>query len=597
MRNAWMALLVSVLLAACGGGGDNTDTGIGPLQDTQEDNDAIGPGDAHHPGPDVVQQGGLVMELFGVPSPTQSTTEAALPVRVRIYDPETASLASGVPVEFTLSVETQPPTGTPNAVITETMALTGDDGAAETVLRTGTVSGVVYRVDVSAQGADNDVSLIVQVGEQPTGDLRVILAYEGDNPPVDVRVLLLNQVFVCDGFNPGAPPEDLLGEFDATMASGEWIGEGLTQSGQWVVMLIGEDVNGSIVSSGCRSEVRVVPSQRTDVTVTMYPVGLHLPGIYDFTETVDLSAALPNNIDQFVNAMETGLADPTAALTTMAEDIYTEIYREPTPPPADAADAGEPPTPCHELWEADYPGAITGHALTTPGWLDLLTGFAGKAEVALGAVTVDGEIEVTGAPPGPYAGAFEWDELSFSYDGQGITLTQADWESLIYVMRLASEDATFDADVDGYDHLVVNEHMLKLEPGRIVGYLLLYHALEGVGSETATVQDLVKEHFDCRGLVQRLSPETTTCLANFQISNDVFVERCEQVAMGLIGDAVGILEGWIATRENVTLSGEATVVDADQDLAVDSSTGGSLTGQVVRDDANVGEATATFSIQ
>jgi hypothetical protein len=564
--------LAALALSACGGGssGGGADATGGPDVSTPLDGAAAD--DTAPGGPDgVTPPGAVAVALFGMDPEVTAFTEARLAVKVRVYDPGAARPLAGVPVDFALEVVTGPAVGSADGTLEETLALSDSDGRATVIFATGSGSDAVYRITVTAAGAPEPVVLTVTVQAPATGGIRVTFDYRGDSPPTTVRVLLLTAILQCDGFNPGAPPATPYSA-DVPFADGSWSTLGLQQSPNWNVLLVGLDAAGSVVAGGCSQQVRVVADVTTNVAVTMTPVGLHLPGTYDWSETLDLSAALPTDVATFGDRAATLFEDSWDALEA---GLRTAITERLTPLDPDLA--------CVPLWEAAVGPAVEGVAAAHHPWVNgLRTGALADLDTrlaaALSAVTLEAGLIVRGAAPGPFTGDLTWRALSLPFGGRTVRWEPSDLAAVVYPIRLANDTTTWAARVDGYDDLVVTEHALVLEPGRIAAALVLEEALAASPAAPARLADLALDLFDCAAVAAALPGDVTTCLADEQIAVEDVRATCQAVVRELAGAPGDLLAGWVTPAVTLTLTGTGTLVDADRDLGVDRVDDGALTG-------------------
>jgi len=578
-------------LVACGGGGDGNggaDTGrvedvVNPLDFERGDDSGAGGDDSATP------PGAVALSLFGMEPETTAFTDARLSVKVLVFDPEAEAALSGVRVDFALEVATAPASGPADGALEERQALSDGDGVAEVIFATGTAAGAVYRITATAEGAPDPAVLTVTVQSQATGGIRVTFDYEGDNPPTTVRVLLMTAIWQCDGFNPGAPPETPLAA-DVPFGDGVWSTEGLQQSPNWNVLLVGLDAAGSVVAGGCAQQVRIVADVTTDVAVTMTPVGLHLPGTYQWSETLDLSAALPANVGSFVDAAGYLFLDGWGSLTIGLQNAISEQLA-----PLD------PDLECVPLWEAAVGPAVGGVAAAHHPWVtDLdttaLAGLEARLSAALSAVTLEAELVVTGAAPGPYAGDVTWRAVSLTFDGAPLRWEPGDLAAFVYPIRLADDTTTWAGRVDGYDDLVVTEHALVLEPARIVAALILEEVLADSPVAPAAVEDLALDLFDCAAIAAALPGDVTTCLAHEQIAVEDVRATCEAVVRDMAAVPGDLLASWVTPAVRLTSTGTGTLVDADHDLGVDRVDAGALTGALTVDAAPGATVDGTFTM-
>ena len=593
MRTSYLTITIILtmgLLAACGGGGgggggdDVTGSGTDATTSDAAGGETTAPADAE---PETL--GPRAIQVFGMQSPTTSFAGGRLLVSFRVYDPVAGVPLGGVVVNLRVEVETAPAGGAAEGYLQETTALTDGDGVVEVVFETGPDGGAVYRIVASVEGADEDAVLVVNVEAPPSGSLDVTFTYDGETPLATLRILLLSEIYVCDGFNPGAPPAGAYREAEIAYAT-QWHADDLPQSPRWVVLVVGLDGAGNVAAGGCLADIRVVAEQPAVVTVDLQPAGLHLPGVYSFNETLDLSAAAPADADALAAAVQDALADPRG--------LITEGFRALVSDHVDASTAeADPESECKPLWEADVAGAVEGGVPATAAWTGGFTGLGDRIAAALSAVTVSGEWTIQGDTGTTFFAETHIASLGLSWDGAAFSWPPAEWSATIYPIRLADETTTLRGELLGYDDFAVTEHALVLEPGRIAAALVTQHVLGGAPGGPAKLAEVATTFVDCPSVVAGLSGEVTECLAGYPIYLAVenLVELCEQVVVDELAAATALLEAWVTPAVVVQTSGEATVIDENQDLGADRIRDGVLTGEVTVDGAPSGAVTGTFS--
>ena len=586
-----IALLL--VLGGCGGGGGGAaaDTGVPPGTDAVTADG--GGGGGGEDGTSASDDGGgqtvgpREIQVFGTSNPTTSFAGGRLAVSFLVFDPEAAVAVAGARVDIRAEVETQPPAGGADGFFEEETALTNGDGVATVVFQTGSVGGAVYHVIGSVEGAEQDAVLVVHVEQPPTGSLQVSFSYAGETPLASLRILLMAQSYICDAFNPGAPPEAVFHE-ETTTSLDPWTVDGIPQSPGWVVLVVGLDGAGSVVAGGCRSEIRVVADQTSMVTVDLHPAGLHVPGIYAVNEQLDLSAAAPSDAAALATIVRDALADPRGLLAEGFRAVITAHV-----------DATAPESECKPLWEAEVAGAVEAAVPATAAWTAAFEGLAGRIEAALSAVDVSAQWTLSGEGAGgaSFAAEIHIASLGLRWDGAALSWTPAEGGAAVYPIRLADETTTLAAGLVGYDRLEVRSHDMVLEPHRIAAALVTQQILGGLPGGPASLAEVAVTFFDCPAVVAGLSGEVTTCLAGYPIYLAVedLVARCEEVVREQLAPASALLQAWVTPAVVVRLAGAATVVDADQDLGVDRIRDGVLTGEVLHDGTAAGAVTGTFS--
>lgn len=584
--SAIISTLLVISLAACGSSGSDSGADVtGPGPDVVTGQDTPGPDDIAT-GVDTPAPSGLVLELFGQAPEQNTLPQQNLDIVFRLYDPTTGALIEGETVDVTLEVVTPPSTGTADATLSAASAVTDVDGLAEVTLSTGTATGVVYRVVGTTRGAADPATVRVTVGEVPTGTLDITFNYEGDNPPQDVEVLLLNQVYVCDSFNPGAPPASPVFRLDVPLADGGVVLPEVTQSEFWVVLLVGTDAAGSVVAGGCRADVRVDADDTTEITVAMGPVGLHLPGVYAITATFDLSNAGPSDAGDLASTLTTLLDDPQATLEAALKARITERIED---------TATGDPTECVTTWEGAVGAAIATATPASAGWLGPFQAIQADLDAALGSVSIAGEMEVTSAEgPDTYEGELTWTSMALTFRSESLSWSVETMGSFVYPIRLPVDPDAMAMHVDGYDDLVVDSLEMTLEPGRIAGALVTQYIMDGAPGAPASLNDVSYDFFGCSDIWGALSAEATECLLRYQIPTRDFVEECEILVAAHMEPASTILLDWVVRADVASFTGTAKLYDDDQNLGTDRVEDGALSGNVTGDEVDLGTATGTF---
>ncbi len=594
---ALTAFIALLALVGAGCGGDEVVTGtVGEIvgADGAGSLDGVPSADGEHPRGHRY----MILTLREPGQPLVLQIDDAEHAFFKVIDLQNGQPASGVPLTLELT-QTAPTEGSGvvgDASISSTSVLSDSQGMGTVVVRAGAVPEVQYDLRASTTGAESAV-LPIQVTGLPTGDLRVTLAWEGPIPLKTIRVGLRQGNFNCTQYHPENPPSSSAGEKTVLGANSKALFDSLLAGERYSVFAVATtEVEGEgehLAAGGCLDSVFVAAGSVADVTMQLRLAPLRLAGAYTVRGRFD-----------FTNVAEDFLDSQGAAGEVIADVL--RFFRNPG--------------------EIIFKYVIEAARLFLPGYvaelIDLVWDFIGdpiedavsdwlKDLEALEEFWTIGE-DITGVVSDlelisrvKFSKVYSDFTLNGKEDFIGLALywrlgcddrtprtgcsnpppendvcgrypfTLRDFNDPDFPLDLASSN--FTARIVNWNGLDIDPHVIKINYGKLILYGLNHILLPAISGETS-LSAAFKKMMSCDSL---------DGFAGFSASD---VRNACNGAMGLIGTFIESTMAGLNWNSNLTLHGNATLIDDSDNLVVDRITKGRYTGNVVLN----GQLTSSF---
>jgi uncharacterized RDD family membrane protein YckC len=572
-------------LAGCGG------SGAGAGVDVSEP-DGGGPGaDVRFPGADTPAAPDVPLVCQGPCFLLAFRAADAQPIEVRngtqrtftlvVTHPDTGAAAAGVPVSLRLA---GPANGT--STLGATSVTTDAAGEAAVTLRADEATlPVTWFVIASAPGSA-DASLEVVVTGGDLGAIAATLVYVGTQPLSRVDVALLGADAVCAALDPLALPAPLATHTVTSVEAGVTFAD-LPLDGRYTVAATAWTGEGLRVAFGCVGGLTVVNGGTTPARIELFDRLLDLGGRFAAAMALDLAAlaAAPGlaAVDDFA---------ARAAGDDLAADVANRLR---------ALAVSE--NPAAGAAALDAYGAAVRAALVSwrdqsgPSWLTQGP-FGPDLAAILGATTLDGGLTVTHEGETYVRGAATWERLSLPTSpqcaGAGCprrTLSAAELATMSPPIELL--EGSWSATIANRDRLTVQTHRLTLGAGALAWYALDWLVLPAAGARPAGgLRASLAAWPDCAAVADQIATGT---LAGVGLDRAGFAPRCRQAADVELAAVLGAVDR-LPDLARLRLHGSARLLDAADDLLVDTIEDGEVVGYAETTDGTQGPAvTGTWS--
>ncbi|MBI2892303.1 MAG: hypothetical protein HYY06_02035 [Deltaproteobacteria bacterium] len=497
-------------------------------------------------------------------SPLQLRFGEEAELRFRYLDPATGDPASGE-VAFALDGSAG------DSSLTATSALTDPDGVAATALRAGT-QAATFRVRASAPDAAN-AYVEVSVSDAGFGSISATVLYEGERQLWSVELFLytLAPDGDCGSLDPRDPPVADRNVAAQREADGRWTGvlAGLAVGPTYAVLARGHAAASGIVASGCLPGIVVTagpdgPPAQASIALADLPYGTG--GAFVLESRFDLGAALGPRVSDWI-APASDLVDAsggTAGFILAEVSLYV------------GANFGDQPDNDFEDRRDELAPALARRLADLGVDVDdILRVVDDGLEEALSELTLTSVLSLDGA-----ADAIRDEgDLGFSHEaiGLGFPVTAGgDRRSLDEVsfgeaglVSMSSGKARLDSD-----RLSIGEHTLPFRAGSLAVAILDHALAPAYGG--AALEEWLADALACEDVGEWLADETALELCGAPC----YEAACDQAAASLAGAIrAGLLAGDVDVAD-LTLEGDANLLDANGDANTDSLLAGHWVGSL-----------------
>lgn len=457
-------------------------------------------------------------------------------------------------------------------------AYTDASGIASVTFRSGTAADKTYTIEVSADGAQ-PVRFDVYVADSPRGDLRVTLAYEGPIAVRNVHVRLVNGQFTCGQFTPINPPVDVVGEKTLLgVGQGDVVWQHLPASQRFTVVATAESQEGHLAAAGCIDGVVIVGEQENNVTLTMFLLTLNPAGVYDSTSVFDFTGAIPGQVGALVDQISQLFTSPGHFLIDQVKKIA-------------AAYVGELITNAvFGLFEDTVADVIDNWMFNnSPQWIQDILQVGQDLLQVVNNLEMQAELRISKLSNDYYVqGALLWNGIVLYWHWGCAEQGQPGYDPNCgrYVFNLAAFQNTqfpmdiveghFTATIQNFNQLDIDNHVIKINYGKLIIFVLNELILPALSGEH-TLLDAVLSFINCQAIGQSIGG-----FGVLGISEQDVEDFCTSAVTTIVSPVQFVLGG-LAIDSQLRMSGNATMIDQDDDLKVDKIVDGHFLGHFESD--------------
>lgn len=577
--------IAALSLVACGDehyiaiGGDDLNT---PTPDAQPETDT-----SETPTPSG--SGREIIVLHDASRPLSASVGQTLPIRVKVIDYERGGPAGGTTVEFALAPVDAAQPG--SATISTRQTYADDGGVASINFRAGQDGEVGYRITVSASHAE-PVSFELFVSDAPRGTLTVSVANDVGLALQNVDLRLVPGVNSCLNFHPTLLPEDVIA--DATLLSindqARW--SNLPASERFTLVAVARNTDGNLAAAGCHDGIVIIANQDNHISLPLYLLTLNPAGTYDSITHFDFRGAIPGRVGQVIDEITLLFESPGGFLILQVKrlaanyvgnlitDFIFGLFEDKVIEVIDDWALNDSPAWVQELLSV-------GRDLT-----QIVTNLEMLADLTIHKVTsayvVQGNLDWTGialywrrgcaseGSPGydPACGRHEFSLHQFSNTQFPMDIIEGRWIG----------------NITSFNHLDIANHTVKISYGKLVIFVLNELILPAVSGER-NLRDAVQSMVNCPRLADRIY---FSQLGRIGIEKRHIEGFCTGAIDIIILPATMILES-LAVDSQLRLSGNAVMVDNDDDLKVDEFINGRFLGNFESDGREGAPFTGTWT--
>lgn len=569
-----LLLLASSLAAGAGGCGDEkiVAVGGGPLHDVTSGDAPDGAGQDTGTNPPT----GLreIVVLHDTSRPLSITVTQNQLLRAKVIDYGLGGPASDVTLRFAVVSGAEAGDGS----LSSFSAYTDASGIAAVTFRSGTAADKTYTIQVSADGAE-PVRFDVYVADSPRGDLRVALAYEGPIAVKNVHVRLVNGQFTCGQFSPINPPVDVVGEKTLLgVGTGDVVWQHLPASERFTVVATAESQEGHLAASGCIDGVVIVGEQENKVTLTMFLLTLNPAGVYDSTSVFDFTGAIPGQVGELVSQITLLFTSPGHFLIEQVKSIA-------------AAYVGELITNAvFGLFEDTVADVIDDWMFNnSPQWIQDILQVGTDLLQVVNNLEMQAELRISKLSNDYYVqGALLWNGIVLYWHWGCAEQGQAGYDPNCgrYVFNLAAFQNTqfpmdiieghFTATIQNFNQLDIDNHVIKINYGKLIIFVLNELILPALSGEH-TLHDAILSFINCHAIGQSIGG-----FGLLGIDEQDVEDFCVSAVTTIVTPVEFVLSG-LAIDSQLRMSGNATMIDQDDDLKVDEIVDGHFLGHFESD--------------
>ncbi|MCB9528055.1 MAG: hypothetical protein H6701_06605 [Myxococcales bacterium] len=487
----------------------------------------------------------------------------------------------GLQVEFT--IEDAPP-GAPGQ-LSSRRAVTGRDGAASVdFVAPDTVGTHTVRV---RGPAPRPALFTIDVVDLPTGSVRISFEPDGLVAIGNIELYLIPDTGWCEDPYYLAPPME---PFETRNV--EWVGDTvdvgpLLAGTRFAVVARGRTVDDHMLAAGgCVGDLRIRDGERVDVQVVLNTLPLNPAGVYQVDNNLDFTDAIPGTLGDVIRALVQFFGDQHHE-REIASLIFDQVERL----ARDAAGAiGALIVDLVRGWVEDDLNEIINDYIDqdAPQWVRDFFTIGSDLISVVSSTEVISHIRLNKPRrDGTFLGSQNWVGMAFYWrlpcDGNpdpecgrhAFTMDDlADGSSGIELVF-----GQFEGRVHSRDQGVIYSHTLDLQYGRLILFVLNNLILPEIAGGAHNITDALVNLANCPAFADGITGGRDHLrLGGINIvSRDTIEGWCSGI-MNVVGDTASAILGRLRIDTRMTLEGEMTFVEEDDDLVVDRIIDGRWTG-------------------
>ncbi|MBM4394176.1 MAG: hypothetical protein FJ087_00625 [Deltaproteobacteria bacterium] len=602
------AVLFLALAASCGGGSSPRP---GPIDISYFDPGTEPEPDQEMPA-EVEREPGHRYRLGLViirDDPVLIGTGDSISLPVKVIDFDLGAPAPNECVSFVISRQTDlqdVDTNDGDAQLGAEMAYSNDSGIAVTEFVSGMVKDRIYHVTVSicddpVAAEPQTIRFIVSGGA--CGNMKVTLKYEGGLPESslkDIKVSVLPSQYTCDLLKPEQKlPGAVIAQQTLTDLYGEKEFECLPAGNYYTVFATAKGPFTCVAASGCDDGVFIQPEKTVDKKLELYLVGLNPTGCYDATDIFDFTDALLACAGGKGTAFDCATKGDTAQNVCCAVYQVVFFFEDPgTFIIATILDAaklyfGQLIIGVFEMFEDAVGKILSNWILSQGGFIGQFFDIGEQLIQVITHLTLHSDLCISKLSSSfSVQGTHYWTGITLNWiNNQSITFDMKDLQNTQFPLDLV--EGKFTASVADFNKLILDTHMIKLNYGKLVLFVLnemvIANLTEGDcpwndwDPEKAchSIKDVAHVWLDCKSIANGIIGEIWSWFTGSK--SDV-----ESACNWMVDSVADLLSGFLGALtypSDISLQGHGTLVDDIEedgscDLKVDRIINGKYTGSI-----------------
>lgn len=529
-----------------------------------------------------------------------------------------------VEVKGVTDLQGNPAQAGPSSGLETEAGYTDASGMVHTRFFAGTKGGLIYTVRFTTRcGEPKDLRIVVT--ELPCGCVNVSLVYEGGLPASSlntIKVHVLPSDYTCDKLPPEKPvPDASLADRTITDLYGTTQFECIPAGNYYTVFATARGPFSCVAAKGCDDGVFLQPDKCRDVALELYLVTLNPTGQYDSVDHFDFT--------NLVKDCAGGITDPLECVTASGIDLgkqvccvlYQLITFFKTPGTTIIALVKD----LAKQWVGSLIvdtlfglfGDVVAKIITdylknnSPQWVQdffkvgedtmgVITNLELYSDLLLSKLqnnfTVQGTHYWTGLALYWKFGCNPQDpnykdcgKLVFTLNNLGNIVGGGVCPGTQFPMNLL--EGKFTASIADFNKLILNQHAVKLNYGKLVLFVLNEILIANLTScQAHSIKDAAKLWINCNAIGSGIFGEIWSWFGG---SEQDLVKLCGS-AIDFLLTPVDMFLGALTLDTELSMSGSGTLVDDNCDLLVDRITKGKYSGQIQTSASAQSTFTGTF---
>ena len=627
MKDLGRGALVVLLLFGCGGG---SSTHVNPIDlSYMEETEA----DIYVPAPEVdASEPERVAHHFRyelVPlrdDPVLLATGDSITLPVKAIDYDVGAPAPNLCLAFEITKQTdltETETNDGDGQLSSAMSYTGDNGIAIVNMNAGTVADRIYTVTVSVcdePDAAEPRSVRFVVSGVPCGNMKVTLQYEGGLPETslkDIKVSVLPSAYTCDVLKPEQKlPPAVIQQVTVTDLYGEKEFECLPSGNYYTVFATAKGPFTCVAASGCDDGVFVQPGKTVDEKLKLFLVTLNPTGGYRATDVFDFTNALKACAGSAGSPIECASKSDPAEMLCCAVYQVVFFFKDPgtfiISTLLDAAKLyfGSLIMSFLEKFEGAVGKVLTNWILGQGGFIGQFFDIGDKLVQVITHLTLHSDLYISKLQNDfTVQGTHYWTGITLDWiNGQSVTFDMKDLNNTQFPLNLV--EGKFTASIADFNKLILDSHMIKLNYGKLVLFvlneLLIASMTKGKcpwndwdpNKACHSLKDVAHTWLDCKAIADGILGE----IVSWFTGSKQDVEKACNSMVDSVADLLTSFLGALTYPSDISLQGHGTLVDdvaqdGSCDLKVDRIIDGQYTGTIQTPNGQSAPFTGTFEAQ
>lgn len=474
---------------------------------------------------------------------------------------------------------------TADAQLSAVNALTDETGLARVDLMSGSVvQDLTVRV---GSRASRSIEFLVHVVELPTGGFEVQLDYAGPIRLGPTEIYLVEDAAWCD--DPGYlyPPENILLStiVDNPAQTADFAP---LVSGQRLSILVRSRHAETLVlaAGGCSGDVTVPDDETRRVVVPVLLLPLNATGTYAVDNHFDFTDAIPGTLGDVVSALVQffGDANHEREVASLIFDAVEALAREA------AGIIGGLVVELVRGWVEDDLNDIVNQYIDNDGpeWLRSFFTIGSDLISIVSNQEVVSRIRISKPrADGTFDGSQNWIGLAFYWRLDCDENSPPDCGRHAFTMEqlaagLEGVDLVFGqftGRIHSYDQGIFNRHVLDLQYGRLILFVLNNVVLPRIADGANNITDALHNLANCPAFASGITGGRSHLrLGGINIVSRDRIEGWCTTTMDIVGDVANSILGRLRIDTHMSLEGNVVFVEESDDLLVDGMVDGQWRG-------------------